>query len=103
MSQSAVEGVITSMDDYYVSRTDWDTIVELGLGEQREKAVLEKIATATKTAFTRKYNATEHPIPFHKAQDLGKVPKKLPGGPAPDLEEAFDVSLCAGSGLRSSD
>lgn len=42
--------------------------------------------------FYLRYNSTEHPIPFHKAQDLGKVPKKLPGGPAPDLEEAY-VSL----------
>jgi len=39
-----------------------------------------------------RYNSSEHPIPFHKAQDLGKVPKKLAGGPAPDLEEAY-VSL----------
>ncbi len=80
------------MDDYYISREDWDTIVELGIGEQKEDAVLKKIPTATKSAFTRKYNSRDHPIPFHKAQDLGKVPKKLPGGPAPDLEEAFDVS-----------
>jgi replication factor C subunit 1 len=36
-----------------------------------------------------RYNASDHPIPFHKAQDLGKAPKKLAGGPAPDLEEAF--------------
>jgi hypothetical protein len=79
------------MDDYYVSREDWDTIVELGLGEQKDDVVLKKIATATKTALTRKYNSQDHPIPFHKAQDLGKVPKKLAGGPAPDLEEAFDV------------
>lgn len=34
----------------------------------------------------------EHPIPFHKASFLGKAPKKLSGaGPAPDLEDAFDV------------
>jgi len=88
---SAVDDVIASMDDYYVSREDWDTVVELGLGEQKDDVVLKKIATATKTALTRKYNARDHPIPFHKAQDLGKVPKKLPGGPAPDLEEAFDM------------
>lgn len=25
--------------------------------------------------------------------DLGKVPKKLAGGPVPDLEEAFDVRV----------
>lgn len=36
-----------------------------------------------------RYNGSDHPIPFHKAQDLGKMPKKLTGGPAPDLEEAF--------------
>lgn len=36
-----------------------------------------------------RYNASEHPIPFHRAQDLGKIPKKLAGGPAPDLEEAY--------------
>jgi replication factor C subunit 1 len=92
-AQTAVDDVIKEMDDYYISREDWDTIVELGLGEQKDEAVLKKIATATKTALTRKYNSRDHPIPFHKAQDLGKVPKKLPGGPAPDLEEAFDVSL----------
>ena len=80
------------MDDYYISREDWDTIVELGIGEQKESVVLKKISTATKTALTKKYNSRDHPIPFHKAQDLGKVPKKLSGGPAPDLEEAFDVS-----------
>ncbi|KAI0269334.1 DNA replication factor C large subunit [Gloeopeniophorella convolvens] len=88
---SAVDNVIESMDDYYVSREDWDTIVELGIGDQKDDVVLKKIATATKTALTKKYNSREHPIPFHKAQDLGKAPKKLAGGPAPDLEEAFDA------------
>jgi replication factor C subunit 1 len=99
-AQSAVDDVITNMDDYYISREDWDTVVELGLGEQNDAIVLKKIATATKTALTRKYNTRDHPIPFHKAQDLGKVPKKLAAGPAPDLEEAFDVSHC-GDILRS--
>ena len=85
--------MIESMDDYYLSREDWDTVVELGLGDFRDEAVLKKIPTATKTAFTRKYNSREHPIPFHRAQDLGKVPKKIAdAGPAPDLEEAYDVS-----------
>ena len=39
--------------------------------------------------YINRYNASEHPIPFHRAQDLGKIPKKLAGGPAPDLEEAY--------------
>ena len=39
-----------------------------------------------------RYNARDHPVPFHKAQDLGKLPRKLAAEPAPDLEEAYDVS-----------
>ena len=38
-----------------------------------------------------RYNSSEHPVPFHKAQELGKATKKLAGGPAPDLEDVFDV------------
>ncbi|PPQ84612.1 hypothetical protein CVT25_015709 [Psilocybe cyanescens] len=86
---SAVDEVIERMDEYYISKEDWDTIIELGVDEKKDEIVMKNISTATKTALTRKYNASEHPIPFHKAQDLGKVPKKLAGGPAPDLEEAF--------------
>ncbi|KAF9475821.1 DNA replication factor C, large subunit [Pholiota conissans] len=86
---SAVSEVIERMDDYFLSKEDWDTIVELGVGERKDDLVLKKISAATKTALTRKYNSAEHPIPFHKAEDLGKLAKKLPGGPAPDLEEAY--------------
>ncbi|KAF8122796.1 replication factor RFC1 C terminal domain-containing protein [Boletus edulis] len=88
---SAVHEVIERMDEYYLSREDWDTIVELGVDQNKDELVLKKISAATKTSFTKKYNASEHPIPFYKAMDLGKAPKKLAGGPAPDLEEAFDV------------
>ncbi|KAG2014211.1 purine nucleotide binding protein [Coprinopsis cinerea AmutBmut pab1-1] len=88
---SAVDEVIERMDEYYLSREDWDTILELGVDTHNMDLVAKKISTATKSAFTRKYNATEHPIPFHKATDLGKAPKKLAGGPAPDLEEVFEV------------
>ncbi|KAI6010360.1 replication factor RFC1 C terminal domain-containing protein [Pisolithus microcarpus] len=86
----AVDDVIERMDEYYLTKEDWDTIVELGVGENKDD-VLKKIPATTKTAFTRRYNAGEHPIAFHKAVDLGKVPKKISGGPVPDLEEAFDL------------
>ncbi|KAH7927047.1 DNA replication factor C, large subunit, partial [Leucogyrophana mollusca] len=87
---SAVDKVIEHMDEYFLSREDWDTIVELGVDQNKDDLVLKKINASTKASLTKKYNSTEHPIPFHKAQDLGKAPKKLAGGPAPDLEEAFD-------------
>jgi hypothetical protein len=111
------------MDEYFISKEDWDTLVELGVDERRDDLVTKKIATATKTALTRKcvavllvlflrwmltmlcmcrYNAKEHPIPFHKAADLGKAPKKLAGaGPAPDLEDAFEV--CHSRVLRNAE
>ncbi|KAJ7179697.1 DNA replication factor C large subunit [Mycena filopes] len=88
---SAVEEVIEKMDEYYLTKEDWDAIVELGVDEQKDELVLKKISAATKTHFTKKYNAGEHPIPFHKASDSGKAPKKLPGGPAPDLDDVFDI------------
>jgi len=89
---SAVEEVIERMDEYYLSREDWDTVVELGLDQNKDDLVLKKISAATKTTLTKKYNASDHPIPFHKAQDLGKAPKKLGGGPAPDIEDAYDLA-----------
>ena len=66
-SQSAVDQVIERMDEYHLSREDSDTIVELGVDQNKDEAVLKKISAATKTAFTK------------KVTDLGKVPKKLTG------------------------
>ncbi|KAJ7101314.1 hypothetical protein B0H15DRAFT_1017783 [Mycena belliarum] len=60
-------------------KEDWDTIVELGV-DDREDVVRPS------------YNSSTHPIAFHKATELEQVPKKLPRGPTPDLEDAFDVA-----------
>ena len=48
------------MDEYYLSKEDWDTVVELGVGEQKDDLILKKIPAATKTTFTRKC------VPFRK-------------------------------------
>ncbi|KAF6743059.1 purine nucleotide binding protein [Ephemerocybe angulata] len=87
----AVDEVIEHMDNYFLSKEEWDTIVELGVGPNQDEMILKKIPTAAKSSFTRKYNAGDHPIPFHKATDLGKAPKKLAAGPAPDIEDAFEA------------
>jgi replication factor C subunit 1 len=52
--QSAVEEVIEQMDEYYLSKEDWDTIVELGVDDRKDDFVLKKISSATKAALTRK-------------------------------------------------
>lgn len=55
-SQDALEEVIQLMDDYYLTKEDWEAIVEMGVGEGYENdATLKKIAPAVKSAFTRMY------------------------------------------------
>jgi len=85
-----VEEVMQYMDEYYVSKDDWDTVVELGVGECSQDGVLKKIRGSTKAAFTKRYNASEHPIPFHKATDLGTKVKKIAKGEMPDQEDVLD-------------
>jgi len=88
----AIPGVIEAMDEYFLSKEEWDTIVELGVDEFKEDVIMKKIPSATKSALTRKYNSTDHPIAFHQAE-FGKPTKKIGAthGPAPDLEDAFDL------------
>ncbi|KAG7446101.1 DNA replication factor C, large subunit [Guyanagaster necrorhizus] len=87
----AIDDVIDGMDEYSLSKEDWDTIVELGVDQNKDDLILKKIPPAVKSSFTRKYNSQEHPMPFHKGQDVGKAPKKLAAGPVPDLEDAFEL------------
>ena len=42
------------MDDYFLNREDWDTVVELGLDQWKDEIVLKNISSATKSAFTRR-------------------------------------------------
>lgn len=73
-----VDGVIAVMDHYYLTREDWDLLVELGVGPASADAVLKRIATKTKTAFTRKYNARLHPTAIYKTGNsvTGRAPKQ---------------------------
>lgn len=54
-AQSAVDDVIGRMDEYYLSKDDWDAVVELGVGDQKDEVVMKKITPATKSALTRKW------------------------------------------------
>ncbi|KAL2197161.1 replication factor RFC1 C terminal domain-containing protein [Corynascus similis CBS 632.67] len=87
--KDAVEDVINLMDSYYLTREDFDSIKELGVGPQSEDRV--NIETQTKATFTRLYNAASHPVPFMKASNVNvtaaakKLEKEMP-----DLEEAIE-------------
>ena len=92
------------MDSYFLTREDFDSIKELGVGPQHEEAV--SIDTQTKSTFTRllvlvypllleycllihrRYNAMNHPVPFMKASAV--VGSKAVAKDKPDLEEAMD-------------
>ncbi|TGO51177.1 hypothetical protein BCON_0167g00310 [Botryotinia convoluta] len=84
--RDSVEDVIDLMDSYFLTREDWDYIMELGVGEQDMESI--KLETQTKANFTRSYNARSHPVPFMKASNVFQ-PAKV-AAVKPDLEEAFE-------------
>ena len=83
-----VAEVIDLMDSYFLTKEDYDAMIELGLGPMSEDNV--KIDSQTKATFTRMYNAQSHPLPFMKASNVvaPKAAKKV----KPDLEDAIDES-----------
>lgn len=86
--KEAVPDVIDLMDSYYLTKEDFDSMVELGVGTMSEDNA--KLETQTKATFTRLYNSQSHPVPFMKASSVvaPKAAKKI----QPDLEEAVDES-----------
>lgn len=86
--KDSVEDVIDFMDAYYLTRDDFDAMLEMGLGPMDQSNV--KLDTQTKSAFTRIYNSRSHPLPFMKASNV-VAPKKGPKE-KPDIEEAIDAS-----------
>ncbi|KAL8658308.1 MAG: hypothetical protein Q9226_001088 [Calogaya cf. arnoldii] len=86
--KDGVADVISLMDSYFLTKDDWDAMVELGVGPMNEDHV--KLDTQTKATFTRMYNQQSHPLPFMKASQV-VAPKKIKKD-VPDLEEAIDDS-----------
>lgn len=77
------------MDDYYLTREDYDTLFELAL---KPDTFIGKIPTAAKSAFTRTYNKASHPT-HHIAVIGAKAAKKGSGvdrSAKPDFEDAID-------------
>ena len=87
----AIEDVIAVMDEYFLTKEEWDGMVELGIGELEGEKVLKEIDSKVKGAFTRKYNTTDHPIPFHKATEISAAKRMGGAAEKPDLEEAHEV------------
>jgi replication factor C subunit 1 len=86
--KEAVPSIIDLMDSYFLTRDDWDAVLELGVGRMDMEKV--KIETQAKSTFTRLYNAASHPMPFMKASAV-VAPAKM-AKEKPDLEEALEES-----------
>lgn len=86
--KDGVADVIPLMDSYFLTKDDWDAMVELGVGPMNETHA--RLDTQTKATFTRMYNQQSHPLPFMKASQV-VAPKKVKKD-VPDLEEAIDES-----------
>lgn len=86
--KDSVDSVIDFMDDYYLTREDFDAIMELGLGPMDESK--NKLETQTKATFTRLYNSRSHPMPFMKASSVVAPKKGLKE--KPDIEDAIEES-----------
>jgi len=86
--KESAQMVIDFMDSYFLTKDDFDSIIELGVDGMEEKNA--KIESQTKATFTRLYNSQSHPVPFMKASSVvaPKAVKKV----QPDLEEAVDES-----------
>ncbi|CAD6575442.1 MAG: hypothetical protein ASARMPREDX12_007293 [Alectoria sarmentosa] len=86
--KDALGSIINLMDSYYLTKDDWDAILELGVGPMEMEDI--KIDTQVKTSFTRTYNQMSHPLPYMKASSI--VAPKKKSKDRPDIEEALDES-----------
>lgn len=64
LGDEGIGKVIEVMDYYYLTREDWDYIIDFGVGECDD--IIKKIPGPIKTAFTKKYNSMTHPIAIYK-------------------------------------
>jgi replication factor C subunit 1 len=86
----AIDEMIELMDEYYLTKEDFDSIIELSLGPNNGDELMKNVAPNVKAAFTRKYNAASHPMAFQKAG--GIVATKGGKKDKPDVEDAFEDS-----------
>ncbi|ODQ77642.1 hypothetical protein BABINDRAFT_163359 [Babjeviella inositovora NRRL Y-12698] len=60
---AGIDEVIETLDHYYLSKEDWDYLIEMRVGTNN---ILNGIPAATKSGFTRKYNSMTHPVVIYK-------------------------------------
>lgn len=76
--ENGIEDVIKLMDEYFLTKEDWDGLVDFGVGNNKGELIVKKIPTKVKSSFTRKYNSMAHPVAIYKTGNSvgGKVKKE---------------------------
>ncbi|CAN6674349.1 replication factor C subunit 1 [Trichomonascus vanleenenianus] len=87
---AGISEVIELLDHYYLTKEDWDVIMELGVGANKPEDRLKKVASKTKAAFTRQYGQMDHPTPYMKSAASLAAPTAKKTADVPDLDEAFE-------------
>lgn len=73
LSEKGSDGIpelLELMDSYYLTKDDFDNIMELSVsGTRKPDERYKKVPTSVKSAFTRKYNSYAHPTIIYKTGD----------------------------------
>ncbi|CAF1657040.1 unnamed protein product [Rotaria magnacalcarata] len=88
-----VEQCISLLDDYYLNRDDFQTIIELNTWSKTGRNLYEQLDAQTKSLLTRTYNKTNHRTPY-AIVDIKKL-KKSKGlmGEESDEEQGEEASV----------
>jgi replication factor C subunit 1 len=72
-----ISEVLELMDDYFLTKEDFDNILELSVkGNMKVDDLYKKVSTSVKSGFTRKYNSYVHPTIIYKTGDSVGKPGK---------------------------
>ena len=64
LSSSLIDEAIKFLDDYQIAKEDVEPLLEIVLDPACNSQAFAKLPTATKSAFTRKYNQGSHLLPY---------------------------------------
>ncbi|CAI4051947.1 hypothetical protein SKDZ_15G3590 [Saccharomyces kudriavzevii ZP591] len=87
----AIPSVIEVMDDYYLTKEDWDSIMEFFVGPDVTATAIKKIPAAVKSGFTRKYNSMTHPVAIYRTGSTIGAGGAATSTTTPDFEDVVDA------------
>jgi replication factor C subunit 1 len=64
LNKNSIEECISLLDDYYLNRDDFQTIMELNTWNKLNKNLYEQLDTQIKSSLTRNYNKKHHRTPY---------------------------------------